>query len=99
MEKTYKLLDHNEPMPLADIKKLYKGYWVFIVNAKFSETIGGDLLSGIPVIIGSMPYDGAFDGIYEQYKSEVYEASVGISLLPNNGFISSLRPVVGCNFE
>ena len=93
MSKTYKLLDHTEPMSEAEIERLYDGYWVFVVKAKMTETMG--LVEGIPVIIGVVPYDGVEDGIYEKYKSDEYIQTIGMSLRHNRGFISSLRIVRG----
>ena len=91
MEKTYKLLQENNPLLYDDIKKQYGGYWVYLVNAEYSNE--GRVMSGVPVILGMMPYDGAEDGIYEKYKSREYEKRIGVSLLPNDGFISCLHIV------
>ena len=91
MDNTYKFLDHTEPLSVEEIKKLYKGYWVYLVKAEFSKN--NALLGGIPVIIGAIAYDGAADGIYEKYKAEEYGESTDLNLLPNKGFISSLRVV------
>ena len=91
MDKTYKLLDHTEPMSEDEIRELYKGYWVYIVKAKYSKEIAGELITGIPVVIGKVPYDGVDDGIYEKYRGDEYNKRLGMSLLPNTGFISSLR--------
>ena len=91
MKKTYRLLDHAEPLPIDEIRQLYNGFWVYIVKAKLGEH--GDLLSGIPVVIGAMAADGAEDGIYERYRSEEYDVRADLNLLPNKGFISSLRIV------
>ena len=94
MEKTYKLLDHTEPMTEAEIRQLYMGYWVYIVKAKLTETMG--LIEGIPVVIGAVPYDGVEDGIYEKYKSDEYVERVGKSLRYNKDLqfiISSLSTV------
>jgi hypothetical protein len=88
MNKTYKILENTKPMPADEIKKLYRGYWVYIVNAQMTDN--KSLVSGTPVIIGEMAYDGADDGIYEKYNSDEYVERVGLSLLPNRGFISSL---------
>ena len=89
MKKSYQLVSHPAPISKPEIEQLYDGYWVYIVNAKTTET--GRLLEGVPVIIGTMPYDGVEYGIYEQYKTDEYIERVGISLLHNTGFISSLR--------
>ena len=91
MNKTYQLVDHGEQMPLDEIKRLYEGYWVYLVKAKIGDN--GELLSGIPVVIGVMAADGAEDGIYEKYRSEEYNVRTDLNLLPNKGFISSLRIV------
>ena len=96
MAKTYMQLDHNEPLSAAEIRRQYKGYWVYIVKAQFGAH--GELLSGIPVIIGEIAADGAEDGIYEKYRSDEYEIRAGLNLLTNRGFISSLR-IVGDNIE
>ena len=89
MEKTYKLLDHTEPLPIEEIRRLYKGYWVYLVKAKFDEY--NAILSGVPVIIGTRAFDGAKDGIYDKYDAEEYGEGTDINLLPNRGFISSFR--------
>ena len=91
MNKTYRILDHAEPLDIDEIRRLYMGYWVYLVKAKLGEH--GELLSGIPVVIGTMAADGAEDGIYEKYRSEEYNVRTDLNLLPNKGFISSLRVV------
>ena len=94
MEKTYRFLDHTEPLPADEIRRLYNGYWVFLVNAEFSEI--NELLNGIPVIIGVRAHDGASDGIYKKYMTDEYAPRADLSLLPR-GFISSLRPIGDAN--
>lgn len=89
MEKTYKILDHVEPLPIEEIEEMYKGYWVYLVKAKIGEF--GEVLSGIPVIIGNTTADGVEDGIYDKYRTEEYEVRAELNLLPNRGFISALR--------
>jgi len=91
MKKTYKLLDHTEPLSIDEIRRLYKGYWIYIVKAQLGEH--GKVLSGIPVIIGQMAADGAEDGIYTKYRSDEYNVRTSLNLLPNRGFISSLQIV------
>jgi len=93
MEKTYRLLDHTDSLSIEEIERLYAGYWVYIVKAKFGEF--NELLSGIPVVIGSTPADGVEDGIYEKFRSDEYNIRADLNLLPNRGFISSLRFVGG----
>ena len=89
VNKTYKLVEHSEPLQADEIRRLYKGYWVYVVKAKIGEY--GELLSGIPVVVGAMSADGAEDGIYEKYRSEEYVERFQLNLLPHKGFISSLR--------
>ena len=93
MERTYKLLNHADPLSIEEIERLYEGYWVYIVKAKFGEY--GELLSGIPVVIGERAANGAEEGIYEKFRSEEYNIRADLNLLPNRGFISSLRFVGG----
>jgi hypothetical protein len=89
MEKTYKILEDAEAISEEEIRRLYKGYWVYVVNAVFNEN--REFVSGIPVIIGSKPYDGSGDGIYNKYKSHDYDERTDFNLLLNKGFISSFR--------
>ena len=88
MEKSYKILNHAKEISVGEIRELYNGYWLYVVNASFSET--GTLISGIPVIAGEMSYDGVEDGIYEKYRNEAYAERTGLNLLMNTGFISAL---------
>jgi hypothetical protein len=88
MEKSYKILSHTEEIPVEEIRELYKGYWIYIVKARFTET--GSLISGLPVIAGKASYDGVEDGIYDKFKAEIYAERTGFNLLENTGFISAL---------
>jgi len=87
MEKTYKLVEHTEPMTSQAIEELYDGYWVFIVNARFTETNG--FIDGIPVVIGAVPFDGIKDGIYDKFKDPKYENRCDM-VLTHNKFLASL---------
>ena len=90
-EKTYQLLDYSEPLQAEEIRRLYKGRWVYVVKAKIGEY--GELLSGIPVVVGSVSADGAEDGIYDKYRSAEYEERFHLNLLPHKGIIPFLRTV------
>jgi len=90
MEKTYQFVNHDEPLSIKEVREMYEGYWVFFVNAQFSESM--ELLSGKPVIIGSRQYDGVDDGIYEKYDSPEYGITTDKSFLTKK-FITSLRAV------
>ena len=87
MEKTYKFVEHTEPLTRLEIKALYDGYWVFIVNARFTETNG--FIDGVPVIIGAKPYDGVEDGIYDKYNGFEYDIQCDM-VLTHNKFLVSL---------
>ena len=91
MDKTYEILDNTEPMPIEEIKKLYDGNWVFMVNVTFDKEVKGKIISAIPVVIGKTPFDGVEDGIFEKYKTDEYRQRADLNLLPNVGFISALR--------
>ena len=95
MEKTYKLLDHTEPLPIDEIRRLYKGYWVYIVKAKIGKF--GEILSGVPVVIGKKSADGAYDGIYNKYRTEEYEVRTGLNLLSNK--FLTMFTIAGDYFE
>ena len=87
MKKTYRFVEHTEPLTRQEIEMQYDGYWVFIVNARFTETNG--FIDGIPVIIGKIPYDGVEDGIYDKYDGEEYGNQCDM-VLTHDSFISSL---------
>jgi len=82
MEKTYKLLEHTEPLTYEEIKKMYKGYWVYIVNAQFDEEMR--FYGGRPVVIGQTPFDGVEDGIYEQFDGDEYAPRCDLAHLRKN---------------
>ena len=92
MEKTYKILDHSEPLSVEEIRRLYTGLWVYIVKAEIGEY--GEIISGIPVVIGNTTADGAEDGIYAKYRADEYNERYQLNMLPNRGFISAFRPAV-----
>jgi hypothetical protein len=86
--KTYLELNHTEPMTVEEIERLYDGYWVYVVKAEFKEGTRR-LVSGIPVVIGTMAFAGSEDGIYKKYKTEEYAPRKEVILL-NDNFISAL---------
>ena len=92
MNKTYKLLENTTVMTAEEIEREYGGYWVYLTNVTCSEE--GRFLSGIPVVIGDMAYDGAEDGIYAKFDDPKYGRCRDISLLRLHGYITSLG--MGC---
>ena len=89
MEKTYELLNHDSPLPIDEIQRLYNGYWVYLVNVEFSEFRA--LLSGQPVVRGIRAFDGAKDGIYEKYNSSEYAPRADLNLLVDKRLASILQ--------
>jgi hypothetical protein len=94
MDKLYRLLDHKEPLPADEIRRLYRGYWVYIVKAQFAPQ--RKLISGIPVIAGDCAYAGAEDGIYKQFDTDEYGEHTEMYLF-TPGFISALEIVRKAN--
>ena len=92
MDKTYKLLENTTVMTAEEIEREYRGYWVYLTNVTFSEE--RKLLGGIPVVIGDMAFDGAEDGIYDEFNDPQYGFCADMSLLRLQGCISSLG--MGC---
>jgi hypothetical protein len=90
MEKSYKLLDYKEPMPVEEIERLFDGYWVYLVNTLYGSD--GQLVSGIPVVCGDVCYAGAGDGIYNQFDTEEYGEHSELYLY-KPGFVSALEIV------
>ena len=86
--KTYLELNHTKPLTIDEIERLYDGFWVYVVNAEFSEG-RRDLVRGIPVVIGTMAYAGSEDDIFDKYDKPEYQPHTEVILL-NDYFISSL---------
>jgi len=91
MSNAYEKLRHDKPITLNEIKKLYDGYWIYVVKAKLSD--GGTLISGIPVIKGLSAFAGAESGVYDDFRGEEYEERTDLYLLHNDGFIASFCPI------
>ena len=93
--KSYKELCHTVPISVEEINSLYRGYWVYVVNAEVDDR--NRLLSGIPVVIGEIAFAGSEDGIYKQYKDSKYGRHYEHILWQPDGFISSLHLLVSQN--
>ena len=92
MEKTYRLVEHTKLVTQEEIERLYDGYWVYIVNAEFSDSAG--FIRGLPVVIGKIPFDGTEDNIYSKYDEPEYGEHCDLVLL-HDPFISSLTTCDG----
>jgi len=88
MEKTYRIVEHTEPMTREEIRQLYDGYWVYVVNAQFSETNG--FIRGVPVVIGAHAFDGVRDGIYDKYRDEKYNQQCDLVFTHDKGLVMLL---------
>ena len=86
--KTYLELNHTEPITIEEIKRLYDGFWVFVVKAEFIEGTRR-LIRGIPAVIGTMAYAGSEDDIFDKYNKPEYRPHKEVILL-NDYFVSSL---------
>ena len=80
MGKGYEILNYTEFVSIDEIENLFDGYWVYLTNARYTETHG--LLGGIPVIKADTPYAGGEHGIYRKYtENDDYSPCVGISFI------------------
>ena len=57
-------------MTYDELKEAYDEKWIFLVNCELTPY--SELLSGIPAVIGDRPYEGAQDGIYDQFDTEEF---------------------------
>ncbi|MDR0221870.1 MAG: hypothetical protein LBI54_10775 [Lachnospiraceae bacterium] len=90
----YKVIENPIMMSRDEIDSIYKGKWVYIVNAIITPQ--GKFIEGMPVVLGEFQYDGVEEGIYERYKTKEYEERLSYTLLPNHSTISS---VFGARWE
>ena len=88
-DKSYSELNHNAPIPVEQINDLYRGYWVYVVNAEFDDR--GNLTRGLPVVIADAAYAGSEDGIYKKYHDPKYGEHCEHILWQPDGFISALH--------
>ena len=77
----YKILDNPRVMLAEEIDNTFDGKWVFVVNANITRH--GELIEGMPVVIGDYHFEGVEDGIYEQFNAPEYGRRLSLSwLLP-----------------
>ena len=87
----YQIIENPKMMSSDDIDNTFMGKWVFIVNANITRH--GELIEGIPVIIGDYQFEGIEDGIYEKYKASEYDKTLSYSLLSLDNTIVSVYGV------
>jgi hypothetical protein len=84
----YKIIERPSMMSKAEIDKMYKGKWVYIVKANIDAH--GALVEGMPVVIGDYQFAGVEEDIYKQFDGEEYGRDLSYTLLPYDNSISSV---------
>jgi len=87
----YQIIENPKMMKSGDIDNTFMGKWVFIINANI--TCHGELIEGIPVVIGDYQFEGIEDGVYEKYKNPEYDKTLSYSLLSLDNTIVSVYGV------
>ena len=78
-------------MTSDEIDTTFMGKWVFIVNVDITRH--GELIEGIPVVIGDYQFEGVEEGIYEKYKEAKYGRTLSYTLLSLDNTIVSVYGV------
>jgi hypothetical protein len=84
----YQIIENPKMMSKKEIRDAYYGKWVFVVKANITRH--GELIEGMPIILGDYQFEGIEDGIYDKYKGEEYESTLSHMLIPHNNTISSV---------
>ncbi|MCL2821032.1 MAG: hypothetical protein FWD38_09465 [Oscillospiraceae bacterium] len=87
----YQIIENPKMMTSDDIDNTFMGKWVFIINANITRH--GELIEGIPVVIGDYQFEGIEEGIYEKYKTSEYDKTLSYSLLSLDNTIVSVYGV------
>ncbi|MCL2203174.1 MAG: hypothetical protein FWB88_04475 [Defluviitaleaceae bacterium] len=78
----YQVLDNPRMMQAEEIYKTFDEKWVYVVKANI--TPHGELIEGMPVVIGDYQFEGVEEGIYERYDVPEYSRWLSLScLLPS----------------
>jgi hypothetical protein len=84
----YKIIENPHIMTQAEIDAAYTGYWIYVVKANITRH--GELLSGMPVVLGSYQFEGVEEGIYKKYDGSEYRRRLSLNLLPLDNTIVSV---------
>ena len=84
----YEIISNPKMMTKDEIDRAYSGNWVYIVNANI--TVHGELIEGVPVVLGEYQFDGIEEGIYNQFDGEKFGQDLSYNLLPHDNTISSV---------
>ena len=87
----YQIVENPKMMTSNEIDVTFMGKWVYIVNADITRH--GELIKGIPVVIGDYQFEGIEEGIYEKYKTSEYAKTLSYSLLSLDNTIVSVYGV------
>jgi len=87
----YQIIKNPKMMTSDEIDTTFMGKWVFIVNADITRH--GELIEGIPVVIGDYQFEGVEEGIYEKYKEAKYGRTLSYTLLSLDNTIVSVYGV------
>ena len=68
----YKIVpqDERREYTFEQLKELFAGKWIYLINAEFDEDHG--LLKATPVVVADSELEGIEEGIYRQYHDEEY---------------------------
>jgi len=87
----YQIVESPKMMTSDEIDETFIGKWVYIVNANITRH--GELIEGMPVIVGDYQFEGIEEGIYEKYKTSEYDKTLSYSLLSLDNTIVSVYGV------
>jgi len=86
----YEILENPTRMSRDEIKKEYKGKWVFLVEPE--GKIGCFMKSAIPIVIADIPWEGYDAGIYQKFIDD-YESNMDLSFIPCES-VTGFREVI-----
>ena len=85
----YEILQNPKRMSIQEIDDSFNGKWVYIVQCEKTE--GHKTIAGVPVVVADGPFEGVEEGIYNQFKDDIYRPTLSYTaLLPTLNFYASL---------
>lgn len=88
----YEIIENPRIMTREEIRNQYTGKWVYVVKANITQH--GELIEGMPVVLGEYQFDGVDEGIYEQWDTPEYEERLSYMLIPAGNCIASVYGMV-----
>jgi len=80
----YKILENPRIMTREEIDSTYNGHWVYVVKADLNKH--GELITGMPVVLGQYQFESVEEGIYDKYDGNEYSRWLSYDLLPLDEF-------------